>query len=356
MHTKKLFIFVSLVLLLTLPLMAEGAAEKIPQLQEMGVLPLTITNIDSEEETDVLPTYGSVDSTSLSSRFSYSYGYVITSSLLEQGVSINGQYWLKGIKDGFDYFSGNFLVPTEDMNDIVDDYITNYYSQGLTGEVGKPLSVEDLDALSSPLTLLDKFSYSYSLIYVVQLYWMNGLDMTVEEYMEGCAEALYLDAPLYMSKEEMEETISEYAEILSAEYEAQIEELAKANLEEAETFLAENENNDGIIKLESGDLMEIVYEDEELGGVPQEGDSVIVDYDLFLLDGTQLDSGEDISFSLSSLIPGFVEAVLNMSVGQECYVYIHPDYGYGESGTSSIEPNSLLIFRIYLKGIVEENN
>ena len=42
-----------------------------------------------------------------------------------------------------------------------------------------------------------------------------------------------------------------------------------------------------------------------------------------------------------------------MKVGQECYVYIHPDYGYGESGTSSIEPNSLLWFRIYLKGIVE---
>ena len=42
-----------------------------------------------------------------------------------------------------------------------------------------------------------------------------------------------------------------------------------------------------------------------------------------------------------------------MQVGQEAMVYIHPSYGYGESGTSNIEPNSLLIFRINLKGIAK---
>lgn len=362
MHTKKLFIFVSLILVLTLPLMAQGAAEKIPVLQKEGILP---SYNDEEEavaveakviEETTLPTYGEVDTSSLTSRFSYSYGYMITSSLLEQGVSINGQYWLKGIKDGFDYFSGNFLIATEDMNDIVNEYISSYYNAGLTGEVGTPVREEDLDKLASPEELLDKFSYSYALIYIVQLYWMNGLDISLAEYMEGSAEALYLDAPLYMTEEEMESSISEYAEIVSAEYQAEIEALAASNLEEAEEFLKENENNEGIIKLESGNLLEIVSEDEELGATPGDEDSVIVDYDLFLLDGTQLDSAEDITFSLSSLIPGFVEAVENMKVGQECYVYIHPDYGYGESGTSSIEPNSLLIFRIYLKGIVKAEN
>ena len=42
-----------------------------------------------------------------------------------------------------------------------------------------------------------------------------------------------------------------------------------------------------------------------------------------------------------------------MKVGQEAYVYIHPNYGYGESGSSTIEPNALLIFRINLKSIAE---
>ena len=86
---------------------------------------------------------------------------------------------------------------------------------------------------------------------------------------------------------------------------------------------------------------------------PSATDSVIVDYDLFLLDGNTYDSGSDVTFSLQSLIPGFTEAVTNMQVGQEAMVYIHPSYGYGESGTSNIEPNSLLIFRINLKGIAK---
>ena len=74
---------------------------------------------------------------------------------------------------------------------------------------------------------------------------------------------------------------------------------------------------------------------------------------LFLLDGNTYDSGSDVTFSLQSLIPGFTEAVTNMQVGQEAMVYIHPSYGYGENGTSNIEPNSLLIFRINLKGIAK---
>ena len=61
---------------------------------------------------------------------------------------------------------------------------------------------------------------------------------------------------------------------------------------------------------------------------------------------------EQMSLSTYSLL-SFVEAVTNMNVGQEAMVYIHPSYGYGETGTSSIEPNSLLIFRINLKSIAE---
>ncbi|MGN1178878.1 MAG: FKBP-type peptidyl-prolyl cis-trans isomerase, partial [Candidatus Ornithospirochaeta sp.] len=99
--------------------------------------------------------------------------------------------------------------------------------------------------------------------------------------------------------------------------------------------------------------MMITSEAETLGESPVDTDSVIVDYDLFLLDGNQYDTGTDVTFNLQSLIPGFVEAITNMKVGQEAMVYIHPSFGYGETGTSSIEPNSLLIFRINLKSIAE---
>ncbi len=346
MQIRKITVVLLLLLALVMPLMAQGAKEKMEEMEAEGLVPST--------EAITVPSFSSVDMDSLESRFSYSYGYMITSSLLQSGVSINGSYWLRGTMDGYNYAVDSFLVSTDEMDADINDYISNFYNAGLTGEVGTLLSEDELKALSAPESVLDKFSYSYSLIYMVQLYWMNGLGISLEEFLQGTAEALYLDEPIYMTEDEMDATISEYATALNEEYEAYLEELAATNLEEAETFLSENENNEGIIKLESGNLLEIVSEDEELGATPAAEDSIIVDYDLFLLDGTQVDSATDITFSLSSLIPGFVEAVENMKVGQECYVYIHPDYGYGESGTSSIEPNSLLIFRIYLKGIVEK--
>ncbi len=359
MHIRK-NILVSLVLAAALlcPLMAQGAAEKIPLIMaEQGVIGTgtTETAVTVEKtESPLTIDYAAIDMSLLSSRFSYAYSYRITSSLLSQGVSINGGYWLKGLTDGFDYFSSTSLINEEDMESVVNEYISDFYSVGETGDVGSYVTKDELSSLPSPETLLEKFSYCYAYIYAVQLKWMNGLDITLDEFLQGAAEALYLEEPVSMTDEEMDEAINEYVTVLNEEYEAYVEELSASNLLEAEEFLSENKDAEGMVVLPSGNLMEIVNEDEELGAVPGETDSVIVDYDLYLLDGTQLDSGSDITFPLTSLIPGFVEAVTNMKVGQECYVYIHPDYGYGESGTSSIEPNSLLIFRIYLKGIATE--
>jgi FKBP-type peptidyl-prolyl cis-trans isomerase len=355
MHNKKFFpVFLVLILALSLPVMATGAKEKLEEMTaEEAVIETVTVEAPAAEETSVLPSYGTVDLDSLESRFSYSYGYLITSSLLSQGVSINGAYWLRGFADGMDYFSGNFLISTDEMDGIINDYISNYYGAGLTGEVGAMPTAEELASLEAPTDILDQFSYSYALVYAVQLYWMNGLDLATDTFQQGSAEALYLGSPLSLTEDEMNTTVNEYAEKLNQEYEEYVAQITEENLAAAEEFLEQNRENEGIIVLPSGDLLDIVSEDEELGATPVETDTVIVDYDLFLLDGTQMDSGTDVSFDLESLIPGFVEAVTNMKVGQEAYAYIHPDYGYGESGTSSIEPNSLLVFRIYLKGIGE---
>ena len=69
------------------------------------------------------------------------------------------------------------------------------------------------------------------------------------------------------------------------------------------------------------------------------------------MDGTVMDQGDGVSFSLSSLIPGFTYAVEAMNVGDSVRAYIPPELGYGEMGTQTIEPNSLLIFDITLNSI-----
>ncbi|NLZ68295.1 MAG: FKBP-type peptidyl-prolyl cis-trans isomerase, partial [Spirochaetales bacterium] len=66
-----------------------------------------------------------------------------------------------------------------------------------------------------------------------------------------------------------------------------------------------------------------------------------------------LDQGSDVTFTLGSLIPGFIEVATKMQVGEAVTAYIPPSLGYGENGTENIEPNSLLIFDIELKEIVK---
>ena len=344
---KTTAVLLMLVVFTVSSLFATGAKEIIEQENNQEI----VTEVMEEIKDDRVH-HGTVNKEDMYSSFSYAYGYAITKSLTSQGISLNGSYWLRGISDVLEG-SAEPLVSTEDMSSVVDEYATKYYGAGLTAEPGLMLSKEDILLLPTPETLLDKFSYSYGVMYAIQLYYYNGLDITAPEFMEGAADALWENPEQLMTDEEMTAAIDAYAQYLDAAYEEYVAQLAKANLEEAEAFLEENKNTEGIVILPSGNQMIIISEEETLGATPVDTDSVVVDYDLFLLDGNQYDAGTDVTFDLQSLIPGFVEAVTNMKVGQEAMVYIHPSYGYGETGTSSIEPNSLLIFRINLKSIAE---
>ena len=344
---KTTAVLLMLVVFTVSSLFATGAKEIIEQENKQEL----VTEVMEEIKEDRVH-YGIVNKEDMYSSFSYAYGYAITKSLTSQGISLNGSYWLRGISDVLEG-SAEPLISTEDMSSVVDEYAANFYAAGLTSDPGLMLSKEDILLLPTPETLLDKFSYSYGVMYAIQLYYYNGLDITAPEFMEGAADALWENPDQLMTDEEMTAAIDAYAQYLDAAYEEYVAQLAKANLEEAEAFLEENKNTEGIVILPSGNQMIIISEEETLGATPVETDSVVVDYDLFLLDGNQYDAGTDVTFDLQSLIPGFVEAVTNMKVGQEAMVYIHPSFGYGETGTSSIEPNSLLIFRINLKSIAE---
>ena len=345
---KRIGVLLMVAALLSSALFATGAKEII----EEGTVPQVEVEALAEEIKKERVHYGTVDKNDMFSSFSYAYGYAITKSLVSQGISLNGAYWLRGIKDVLD-FSESPLVATDQMRAVVDEYVNTFYSAGLTAEPGDMPSLEALSALSAPESLLDKFSYSYGAMYTIQLYYYNSLDITAGEFMEGAADAIWANENPQMTEDESNAAIEKYAAYLDEEYKKYLETLKVENLAMAEEFLEANKETEGIVILPSGNQMMITASSEELGATPVSTDSVVVDYNLYLLDGQEYDSGTDVTFSLSSLIPGFVEAVTNMKVGQEAVVYIHPQYGYGENGTNSIAPNSLLVFRINLKGIAE---
>lgn len=127
---------------------------------------------------------------------------------------------------------------------------------------------------------------------------------------------------------------------------------AKSNAGDA--FLAENAKKEGVKTTSSGLQYKILK--AGTGPSPKATDTVKVHYHGTLINGTVFDSsvqrGEPISFPVQRVIPGWVEALQLMKVGDKWQLVIPPDLAYGAEGSSpEIAPNSTLIFEVELLGI-----
>nr|WP_122011922.1 FKBP-type peptidyl-prolyl cis-trans isomerase [Maliibacterium massiliense] len=143
---------------------------------------------------------------------------------------------------------------------------------------------------------------------------------------------------------------------VSGRYQQHQEELAQQAKEEGAQFLAENKTKQGVQETASG----LQYKVEKLGDgeKPTTSDTVRVNYEGTLLDGTVFDStyarGQSAEFSLEGVIAGWAEGLPLMPVGSTYTFYIPYDLAYGEAGNSSIPGYSTLIFKVELLEIVKE--
>ncbi len=91
------------------------------------------------------------------------------------------------------------------------------------------------------------------------------------------------------------------------------------------------------------------------GASPKRTDTVIVNYELKLTDGSVVDSsfarGEPSEFPLKSLIPAWQVVVPLMKPGDEWQVVVPPQFAYGARAKEGIPANSTLIFRIVLLSV-----
>ncbi|WKE67405.1 FKBP-type peptidyl-prolyl cis-trans isomerase [Gallaecimonas kandeliae] len=121
-----------------------------------------------------------------------------------------------------------------------------------------------------------------------------------------------------------------------------------------DVFLAENAKKDGVVVTDSGLQYEVLAEGE--GATPSAADKVKVHYHGTLIDGTVFDSsvarGEPISFPVTGVIKGWVEALQLMKVGSKWRLTIPHDLAYGEQGAGrAIPPFAVLVFEVELLGI-----
>ena len=110
------------------------------------------------------------------------------------------------------------------------------------------------------------------------------------------------------------------------------------------------------MKTPSGLQVSMAEEDMKEGdnkNYPEFGDTVTVNYEGRLLNGTVFDSsykrGQTASFKIGEVIEGWNETLMDMSKGEIRTVIIPPELGYGAAGYPGvIPPNSYLVFKIEL--------
>ena len=138
------------------------------------------------------------------------------------------------------------------------------------------------------------------------------------------------------------------------------ERLAKASEEAASAgkkFLEENAKKPGVVTTASGLQYEVVKKAD--GPQPKATDVVTVHYEGKLTDGTVFDSsiqrGSPIDLPVSGVIPGWVEGLQLMHVGEKYKLYIPSDLAYGAQSPSPMIPaNSVLVFELELLGIKDQ--
>ena len=120
-------------------------------------------------------------------------------------------------------------------------------------------------------------------------------------------------------------------------------------------FLARNAKAAGVKVLPSG-LQYKVLHSGPAGPSPKPGDVIKVHYEGALASGTVFDSsfkrGHPALMPLDGLVPGWMEALPLMHVGDEWMLYLPAELGYGAGGTGPIPPNSVLVFRLKLLGML----
>jgi len=121
-------------------------------------------------------------------------------------------------------------------------------------------------------------------------------------------------------------------------------------------FLEKNAKAPGVVTLPSGLQYKVVASGPKDGPSPKLGDIVKVHYEGKLLDGTVFDSsfarGKAAIMPADGLIQGWLEALPLMKVGDEWTLYIPPELGYGSRDMGEIPPDSVLVFRLRLVGML----
>lgn len=211
----------------------------------------------------------------------------------------------------------------------------------------KLLIIALIAAIAAPLMAEGPVDVSYAL---GMLFGGNlkgsGLEINPDTFTQGMKDILAGKATKY--------TPADAEAAVQASLQAVTAKKSAENLAAGKAFLETNKKKAGITATASGLQYEVLA--KGTGAKPLASDTVTVNYEGKLLDGTVFDSSiarnEPATFPLGGVIPGWTEGVQLMPVGAKYRFFVPSELAYGEQGAGgSIAPNSVLIFEVELLSI-----
>lgn len=202
----------------------------------------------------------------------------------------------------------------------------------------------------------DKLSYALGLN-VGLSYQQSGITkLNIQDFADGVA-AIFNGVAPRLTMDEAREQVNKLAEELQRKHQEQEAKMAELNKKSGESFLRENGKRIEVKTTPSGLQYEVIAEGK--GARPTATDQVEVHYTGKLLDGTVFDSsverGEPITFPVSGVIPGWVEALQMMNEGSKWRLFIPSNLAYGAQGAGPIGPHQTLIFDVELLKVIKNS-
>lgn len=193
--------------------------------------------------------------------------------------------------------------------------------------------------------LTSKVSYSIGLDLGKKLK-AQSVDLKPELIAQGIKDAL--EGKAQLTDEQIREAMLEFQKVMVSKLDAAAEQHKKEGAE----FLATNKKKPGVKTTASGLQYQVVREGK--GEAPRATDTVTVNYEGRLIDGTVFDSsykrGQPATFPVSGVIKGWTEALQLMKVGAKWKLFIPSELAYGANPRAGgiIRPNDTLVFDVEL--------
>ena len=310
------------------------------------------TIIEPEEE---VISFSPIDTSDLFSLFNYAYGLKTLDDIKSENISLNAKYFARAVIDA-SFSPIPVLVESGKIQSTIDQYVLEYYYEGKTFLPGdRPDSISELLTLDKPSTLEEAFSYAYTFSIIREL--IDGeVDILPEPFIIGGLDSL-TESERLLDIEGEQNAINAYITYLNEEYLKEIEKKGETNSDRAKAFLEENGKKDGVVVLDNGIELMILDEDDKLGDHPTQYDTVLVDYNMYVMDyDTEeleiIDADYYAELRLMEIDTALQSSIVALRVGQAGRTWVPPEMLYGERNIEGIEPNSIIVYDIALHDIL----